>query len=181
YPLPDRIAHAIARCARGGRNGKGCVVVFAAGNSGTDINNPPTSQNGLATHPDVVAVSACSSRDEYSDYSNFGKEIWVCAPSSGLGAWDIITADVTGTYIDAAGVERSCGYAAGDYNQHFNGTSSSCPLVAGVCALVLSANPELSSAEVREIIKRTARMIGPDSEYQDGHSTKFGFGCVDAE
>ena len=75
YPLPDRIAHAIGRCAKDGRNGKGCIVVFAAGNSGADINNPPTSQNGLATHPDVLAVSACSSRDEYSDYSNFGKEI----------------------------------------------------------------------------------------------------------
>jgi subtilisin family serine protease len=181
YPLPDRIAHAIERCAKDGRNGKGCVIVFAAGNSGTDINNPPTSQNGLATHPDVIAVSACSSRDEYSDYSNFGKEIWICAPSSGLGAWDIVTADVTGTYIDAAGVERSSGYASGDYNLHFAGTSSSCPLVAGVCALVLSANPELTSAQVREITKTTARRIGLDSDYQDGHSAKFGYGCVDAE
>ena len=88
---------------------------------------------------------------------------------------------MSGTYIDATGVERASGYAAGDYNFHFTGTSSSCPLVAGICALVLSANPELKSADVREIIKRTARKIGPDTEYQDGHSTKFGFGCVDAE
>jgi subtilisin family serine protease len=181
YPMPDRIAHAIARCASAGRNGKGCVVLFAAGNSATDIDNPPASQNGFATHPDVMAISACSSRDEFSDYSNFGNNIWVCAPSSGLGAWDIITSDVSGTYIDAAGVERSSGYAPGDYTFNFTGTSSACPLVAGVCALVLSANPELKSAEVREIIRRSARKIGPDTEYQDGHSTKFGFGCVDAE
>jgi subtilisin family serine protease len=181
YPLPDRIAHAIARCAKDGRHGKGCVVVFAAGNSGKDINNPPDSQNGFAIHPDVMAVAACSSRDEYSDYSNFGAEIWICAPSSGLGAWDIITSDVSGTYIDAAGVERSSGYARGDYDFNFTGTTSACPLVAGACALVLSANPELKSAEVREIIRRSARKIGPDTEYQDGHSTKFGFGCVDAE
>jgi subtilisin family serine protease len=181
YPLPERIAHAITRCAQDGRNGKGCVIVFASGNSSTDVNDPPTSENGFATHPDVMAVSACSSRDEYSDYSNFGKAIWVCAPSSGLGSWDIITADATGTYVDAAGVERSSGYAPGDYNLHFNGTSSSCPLVSGICALVLSANPELTSAQVRALIKTTARRIGPDSDYQDGHSTKFGYGCVDAE
>jgi subtilisin family serine protease len=181
YPLPDRIAHAIARCAKDGRDGKGCVVVFAAGNSGTDINNPPASQNGLATHPDVIAVSACSSRDEFSDYSNFGADIWICAPSSGLGGWDVITADVTGTYIDASGQTRSNGYAPGDYNFHFTGTSSSCPLVAGICALLLSANSELKSADVKEIIKTTARKIGPAAEYRDGHSTKFGFGCIDAE
>jgi len=34
---------------------------------------------------------------------------------------------------------------------------------------------------VREIIKRTARKIGPASDYRNGHSVKFGFGCVDAE
>jgi len=181
YPLPERIANAIARCAKDGRTGKGCVVVFAAGNSGKDVNDPPRSQNGFATHPDVMAVSACSSRDEYSDYSNFGKEVCICAPSSGLGGWDIITSDVTGTYVDAAGVEHSSGYAAGDYNLNFTGTSSACPLVAGVCALVLSANPGLTSVEVREIIQRSARKIGPDTDYHDGHSTKFGFGCVDAE
>ena len=181
YPLCDRIAHAIARCAKEGRNGKGCVVLFAAGNSKSDIDDPPRSQNGFATHPDVMAISACSSRDEFSDYSNFGKDVWACAPSSGQGAWDITTADVTGTYIDASGRERSSGYAAGDYNPHFTGTSSACPLAAGVCALVLSANPELTSAEVREIVKSTARKVGPASDYRNGRSVKFGFGCVDAE
>jgi len=181
YPLPARIAHAITRCATEGRNGKGCVILFAAGNDRRDIDDPPRSQNGLATHPDVMAISACSSRDEFSSYSNFGKDVWVCAPSSGQGAWDITTADVTGTYIDASGRERSSGYAAGDYNPHFTGTSSACPLAAGVCALVLSANPELTAAEVRDIVKRTARKIGPASDYRNGRSVKFGFGCVDAE
>jgi subtilisin family serine protease len=181
YPLPERIAQAISRCAKNGRNGKGCVIVFAAGNSATDINDPPNSQNGFATHPDVIAVSACTSRDTHSDRSSFGREISVCAPSGGLGAWNIITSDVSGTYLDAAGVEHSSGYAPGDYNFNFTGTSSACPLVAGICALVLDANPELTSAEVREIIKRTARKIGPESEYPNGHSTKFGHGCVDGE
>ena len=181
YALPDRIAHAISRCVNEGRNGKGCVVVFAAGNDGKNVNDPPRTQNGFATHPEVVAVAASSSLDERSDYSNLGKEIWVCAPSSGFGGWDIISADVSGTYVDAAGNQRNSGYSEGDYNFHFKGTSSACPLVAGICALVLSANPDLKAAQVRDIIKGTARKIGPASEYQNGHSTKFGFGCIDAE
>jgi subtilisin family serine protease len=181
FPLCMRISDAIARCARKGRNGKGCVILFAAGNDKSDIDDPPRTKNGLAIHPDVMAISACSSQDAFSDYSNFGKDVWVCAPSSGSGGWDVTTADATGTYIDASGRERSSGYASGDYNPHFTGTSSACPLAAGVCALVLSANPELTSAEVRDIIKRTARKIGPASDYRNGRSVKFGFGCVDAE
>jgi subtilisin family serine protease len=182
YPLPLRIAQAISRCAREGRNGKGCVIVFAAGNSGKDINNLPASLNGFAIHPDVISVSACSSLDTFSSrYSNFGKDISVCAPSNELGGLSILTADVTGTYMDAKGVTQNNGYAEGDYNFNFEGTSSACPLVAGICALVLSANPDLSAAEVRDIIRQTARKIGSSSDYQDGHSTKFGYGCVNAE
>jgi subtilisin family serine protease len=181
YPLPQRVADAIARCARDGRQGRGCVVVFAAGNSGKNVNDPPNFQNGFATHPDVVVVAASTSRDTHADYSNFGNEISVCAPSGGLGGWNIITSDVRGTYTDSDGVERSSGYADGDYNVNFTGTSSACPLVAGVAALVLSANPWLTSAEVREILKSTARKIGPAGDYANGHSVRFGHGCIDAD
>lgn len=181
YPLGTRVINAIARCARTGRSGKGCIVVFAAGNSSSDIDDPPRFHNGFANHPDVLAVSACSSRDEYSDYSNFGARIAVCAPSSGLGSWPIVTSDARGTYVDAGGTTWDAGYAASDYYFYFGGTSSACPLVAGICALVLDANPDLTADQVREIVKATARRIGPESEYVGAHSPKFGYGCIDAE
>ncbi len=181
YPLCERISKAIERCAKQGRNGKGCVVVFAAGNSGSNVNDPPNSQNGFAIHPDVIAVAASTSMDRRASYSDWGKEIAVCSPSGGFPGWNIATADATGTYVDGNGVQRSSGYAPGDYNIEFTGTSSSCPLVAGVCSLILSANPELTGSEVRRILEITARKIGEDSDYQDGHSEKFGYGCVNAE
>jgi subtilisin family serine protease len=181
YELPLRIARAIHRCATEGRGGKGCVVVFAAGNNGKDVNDLPRSLNGLATHPDVLAVAASTSLDKRANYSAKGREIAVCAPSKGLGGLGITTADVTGTYVDDRGVERGRGYHVGSYYSDFSGTSSACPLVAGVCSLVLSANPELTAADVRTIIRRTARQIGKPSDYVDGHSTKFGHGCVNAE
>jgi subtilisin family serine protease len=181
YTLPDRIAHAISRSATEGRDGLGCAVVFAAGNSSLDINDHPRSENGLARHPQVIAVSASTSMDEFADYSNFGEEIWVCAPSGGLGGWSVTTSDVRGSYTDAEGVERASGYADGDYNPYFTGTSSACPLVAGVCALLLSANSDLTAEQVRQVIRETARRIGEESGYENGHSTKFGYGCIDAE
>lgn len=179
FPLSTRAYRAIERCARFGRGGKGCVVVFAAGNANHDINDPEGGTlDGFATHPDVIAVAASTSRDRRSNYSNFGKEISVCAPSSGAGGWGILTADVTG--VDPV-TGTPLGYDNGDYTYDFGGTSSACPLVAGTAALVLSVDPSLTSAEVKTLLQDTARKIGSAGSYgADGHSDQFGYGCVNA-
>ncbi|MEM1299612.1 MAG: S8 family serine peptidase, partial [Pseudomonadota bacterium] len=122
-----------------------------------------------------------TSRDERSNYSNYGAEVSICAPSSGKGGWGITTADVQGTYTDANGIRRPMGYSIGDYTHGFGGTSSACPLAAGVAALVLGAHPDLTAAEVRKILESTARKIGDLSTYDaEGHSPYHGYGCVNA-
>src|SRR5262249_26088908 len=77
YYQPSTVMNeAIANCAQTGRGGLGCVIVFAAGNSNHDINDPGgRTFDGFAVHPDVIAVAACNSLDQKSNYSNFGKEI----------------------------------------------------------------------------------------------------------
>lgn len=179
FVLSTRANRAIERCARQGRGGKGCVVVFAAGNSNHDINDPAGGTvDGFATHPDVIAVAASTSRDQRADYSNFGKEISVCAPSSGAGGWGILTSDVTG--IDPV-TGSPLGYDRGDYSYEFGGTSSACPLVAGIAALILSVDPGLTAREVKDLLQKTARKIGGSGSYgANGHSPRFGYGCVDA-
>jgi len=181
FTLSTRIHHAIERCARFGRNGKGCVIVFAAGNETRDINDPGAdSINGFAIHPDVIAVAASNSVDKRSSYSNFGDAIWLCAPSSGAGGKGVTTADVRGSYVEN-GVTRFAGYSPGLYTHDFGGTSSSTPLVAGVAALLLSVRPDLTSREVKELLARTARKIGDPADYgPDGRSRLYGHGCVNA-
>lgn len=177
FPLSTRASRAIAKCAREGRGGRGCVVVFAAGNENSDTNDPAAGTvSGFANHPDVIAVAASNSRDQRSNYSNFGAAISVCAPSSGAGGWGVLTSDVTGM----AGAGAFLGYADGDYTYDFGGTSSACPLVAGIAALVLSVKPNLSAAEVKRLLQGSARKIGPPSSYKNGHSRQFGHGCVNA-
>ena len=173
---------AIAKCARDGRSGLGCVIVFAAGNSNHDINDPTgNTLDGFAVHPDVIAVAACTSMDERSNYSNFGREISVCAPSNGARGVGIVTSDVSGTFL-SNGQDIPAGYDASDYTTTFGGTSSATPLVAGICALILSVNPSLTSREVKQILESTTRRIGPETSYDDrGHSIFFGFGCVNAD
>lgn len=168
----------IRKALTSGRNGKGCVVVFAAGNEGRQY------INYYANVPGVIAVGASTSNDTHARYSNRGQGLSVVAPSD--GGWPIIAARASWDqgnagmpadkkyYVD--GVDR------GPYYKHFGGTSSATPLVAGICALVLSANPNLTSLEVKSILERTADKIGPPREYDArGYSTKYGYGRVNAD
>ena len=168
---------AIARAARKGRNGKGCVIVYAVGNDDLDF------VSFYSAHPDVIAVAACTSKDEHASYSNRGREVAICAPSNGdwpitaaRAWWDEGVSWETGSYR-----YWRDGKSRGDRYKHFGGTSSACPLVAGICALVLSVNPDLTAREVKEILTETADKIGSPSEYINRHSTKYGYGRINAD
>lgn len=174
---PDKVA-AIGRAARDGRGGKGCVICYAAGNEGVDY------VNFYATHPDVICVGASTSEDEHPDYSNTGPEVTVVAPSNG-GYYPIVSAraywdDGIEGEVGAAKWYYGDGIDRGSKYQHFGGTSSSTPLVAGICALILSANPNLTAREVKQVLCQTADKIGSPSEYVNGKSLRFGYGRVNA-
>jgi hypothetical protein len=62
-----------------------------------------------------------------------------------------------------------------NYTQRFGGTSAACPQVAGVAALMLSANPNLTVSQVRSKLRSTARDLGAT-----GYDTTYGYGLVDA-
>lgn len=168
---------AIARAARQGRNGKGCVILFAAGNEDLEY------LNYYAAHPDVIAVAASTSQDTHASYSNRGREVSVCAPSN--GDWPIIAARAwwdEGLSGEVGNYKFwRDGRSRGQYYKHFGGTSSATPLVAGICALILSANPNLTAKEVKEILQSTADKIGSPAEYSNGRSLKYGYGRVNAD
>ncbi|MEN0006257.1 MAG: S8 family serine peptidase [Bacteroidota bacterium] len=168
---------AIAKAATKGRKGKGCIIIFSAGNEDLSY------VNYYAAHPNVIAVGASTSDDNHASYSNRGKELSVTAPSN--GGWPIIAARAWWDqgWKNEFGARRfwADGRDRGEHYKHFGGTSSSAPLVAGVCALILSANPDLTAKEVKDILQQTADKIGHPSEYVNGHSRKFGYGRVNAD
>ncbi len=169
---------AIARAAKEGRGGKGCVICYAAGNEGMDY------INYYGTIPEVISVGACTSNDEHASYSNQGPELTIVAPSN--GDWPIIAARAwwdEGTPGESGHFKYWMdGQNRGDRYQHFGGTSSATPLVAGICALMLSANPNLTAREVKEIVISTADKIGAAADYDaSGHSVRFGHGRINAD
>jgi hypothetical protein len=91
-----------------------------------------------------------------------------------------------GVLIPTTDRQGSNGYVTGDYILNFNGTSSACPHVAGVAALVLSVNPNLTGQQVRDIIESTAQKVGeytyqPTADRPNGtRNDQMGYGLVDA-
>jgi subtilisin family serine protease len=217
YPLSLRQSAAITRAATQGRDGKGCVIVFAAGNANRPVKGTVNESgwqqnaisgstnwlNGFTVHPDIMAISACTSLNKKAVYSNWGSEISVCAPSNnappGIGLPSLgyvytppqIQAPIRGLGIVTTDRIAQSGYDSGNFTNTFGGTSSACPLVAGVAALVLSANSDLTAKDVRQILEQTADKItdtDPDLQFglrkgtyeNSGRSDWFGYGKVNA-
>jgi len=177
-PLPDSTRLALDYVVTRGRNGKGCIVLFAAGNGNESVDN-----DGYASYERVLAVAASNDRSVRSVYSDFGDAIFCAFPSNDFefpeedrpapltpGIW---TTDRT----------ARPGYSNDDYTNSFGGTSSACPGAAGVAALVLSCNPSLTRDEVNDVLRRACEQIDPeDGEYDEqGHSHLYGYGRLNAE
>ncbi|HEY9647802.1 MAG TPA: S8 family serine peptidase, partial [Chroococcidiopsis sp.] len=217
FPLSLRQRAVLTRVATEGRNGKGCVVVFAAGNANRPTNGsinergwqpeqvkgPTAWLNGFAVHPDVMAVSACTSLSKKSTYSNWGANVSVAAPSdNGVpGIWlpetgyvatgPAVRVPLEGISIFTSDRLGAAGYDQSNFTAGFGGTSSATPVVAGVAALVLSVNPDLTAREVKQLLQDTAdKIVDPDPDVQlgfqwgrydaSGHSQWFGYGRVNA-
>ena len=165
---------ALQNGVRNGRGGLGNIFVFAAGNFRTLQNN--VNYNPLANSRYTIAVTAIDHRGEKSFYSDSGASLLVSGYSNNIDP-GITTTDLQG----------SDGYnPEGDYNDGFGGTSSAAPLVSGVIALMLEANPNLTYRDVQHILVETSTQNDPtDSDWAingAGHEVnhKYGFGAVDA-
>ena len=145
---------------------KGIVVVVAAGNDGSSLPAYP------AAFPDSISVSACDPQLELAPYSNFGTTIDFGAPGGNL-ALDLTGDGYGDGVLSLIGIETAAGIEFSLSFQH--GTSMACPHVAGVVALMKSENPDLSVAEVREILADTAIDVGAE-----GPDLKFGAGVINA-
>ena len=178
--LPDSTRLAMDWAVTQGRSGKGCVITFAAGNG-----NESVDEDKYASYPRAIAVAACNDRGKKSEYSDHGRAIHCAFPSNDTtsartpGIW---TTDRSGRVGYNWG-HPSLGDAAGDYTSRFGGTSSACPGVAGVAALVLARNPSLRWDEVKDVIRRSCDRIDPTGGRYDanGHSRKYGYGRVNAK
>lgn len=137
---------------------KDVLVVAAMGNAGEN------SQEYPAGYPGVMAVGATDRDDQVADFSNYGSWISVSAPG----------VDILSTLPrNPVGVTRLEGKET--MQDVMDGTSMASPFVAGLAALVRSANPTLTAAEVKARIERSCDDLGPR-----GFDEKYGWGRINA-
>lgn len=175
--LPDSTRLAIDYALKNGRGGKGCVILFAAGNGNEDVKN-----DGYASYPGVVAVAACNDTGRRSVYSDYGDALWVCFPSGDFGYKPFKHPAPVSEGLRTTDRLKKDGYDPSDYTNSFGGTSGACPGAAGTVALMLAVNPALTQPEVKELLRRSCRRIDEAGGEYDakGHSIWYGYGRVDA-
>lgn len=175
-----------------GRGGKGCVVVFSVGNNDCDFTNCPIyggdGRHWAAYEKTIAVASSAISPPDAAEVkvstSNFGLPLDVCAPGGGPGG-GTEARTLSTTNVGAGDTAGSAGGVSLDYDD-FGQTSCACPQVAGVAALMLSTNPDLTWVEVRQILRDTAVQIDagntdPVGQWVGGFSQWYGQGRIDAQ
>ena len=153
------IDNAISAALTQGRGGLGSVVVFSAGNA--EPNGNTRVKYPANSNPDILCVGALSPCGERKNPNSCDGEQWHSCFGSEL---DIMAPGVLipTTYINDSGNSSVVHSEGGYYHTAFNGTSAACPHVAGVAALMLKVNPELTVKEVNDLIESTANKVRAD-------------------
>jgi len=123
---------------------QGGLLVWAAGNENRNLTISDRDAD------DIIVAAATDQNDNKASFSNFGRFVDVAAPG-----------------VSVFTTDRSGGYAA------VSGTSFSCPLTAGLCALIWSFNPSLTPDEVEAVLKAGADDLG-----NSGIDDIFGHGRI---
>ncbi|XP_047190979.1 endoprotease bli-like isoform X2 [Scophthalmus maximus] len=153
-----------------GRGGKGSVFVWAAGNGG--MQHDHCGADGYVNSIHSVAIGAVTQT---------GKPAYFGEPCPGVMAVTLTGAGVGGALplVTVTAVADGC-------VTHFPGTSSAAPIAAGILALVLEVNPELTWRDVQHLVASTAKIPDPEEPgwninaagYHVHH--RYGFGLLDA-
>ena len=188
---------ALLSAATNGRGGLGTINVFAAGNGfqngdDTNLHAFQSSINGIT----VAAVDANGTVNSPGATLTWNAPggpytlTYLSGRSSTPGASILVSAPATGITSDT--IAGWGGLPGGDQQANWSGTSFATPLVSGVVALMLQANPNLGLRDVQQILAYTARLTNPsdpswlinDAVNWNGGglhvSDDYGFGLVDA-
>ena len=168
-----------------GRQGRGVVMIRAGGDGRGLVLN--ANDDGYASDPRVIAVTAVRQNGRAATYSSPGACLLVAAPGGDTN--DNAAVFTTDRQGPTAGYNTNV-YAndLADYvsSPEINGTSLAAPQIAGLAALLLSANPDLMVRDVQQILLLSARhfdLADPDLRTNGAGlqvSHNVGFGVPDA-
>ncbi len=156
----------ISNSVTAGRGGRGVNLVRAASNY--RVSQGDANADGYAADPRAITVAAARSDGRAARYSNPGACVLVAGPSAesmpagsplDLSFPTLVTTDRTGSSgrNPVVTTTDSADYRFGSTG--FDGTSGSTPIVSGVIALMLSANPQLTYRDVQQVLLLSSRHL----------------------
>ena len=155
------LEEALLNAVTEGREGKGCIVVFASGNA---AKNRMVVDYPACFTPELLVVGSINAQEKKSTFSGYGSTLDVVAPGE-----DIYLTMYGDSYIIDSG------------------TSFAAPHVSAIASLMLSVNPTLTRKEVVDIIESTAQKVGEYDYVDYGFASpngrrhvRVGYGLVDA-
>ncbi len=161
----------------------GIIVCHAAGNSGPSNNG----FDGFAAASNCISIAASDDLDTITREDDIIAEYSSRGPRHDNGddnPYNELKPDLTapGTHINQAQFDIMGDGSGNGYGNRGSGTSYATPVIAGVCALMLEANPNLTPELVREILHLTAERRGEPSipDLDPIWNKDFGYGIVDA-
>lgn len=170
--------------AHNGRGGLGTAIVTAGGNqraAGGNAQGSPTNSNRFS-----IQVAAINAQGDLSTLQAAAK------PFSNPGASLLVAAPGSNVLSTSRMLETEQGSTFGNHYSSTNGTSFAAPIVSGIIALMLQANPNLGYRDIQQILAISARqLVDAQTDWADNHarnwngagmhvSHDYGFGEVDA-
>jgi len=176
-PYDNFVTESVAYAAQYGRNGRGTVVIFAAGNEGCN-----TDLNENFQTDDFVVVSALAANGAIASYSNYGAAIDIGSPAGYDITIDMRALTTTDSTLPGKGYNP---HYVGDlpdqnYTRFFNGTSGAAPQVTAAIALMLTVAPYLTVTEAIACLKSSAAVPIQPCKYGDS-SLCYGAGVLNVQ
>ncbi|MCG5259917.1 peptidase [Cupriavidus gilardii] len=155
---------------------RGVVVVAAAGNRAGAVEAPADCRG-------VIAVTAHVNDGENASYANVGPQIAISAPGGGCGNSKISNGTCLAPPSTIRTLTNDGETTARNYTLvNSQGTSFAAPMVSGVASLMLAVNGNLSTAQVTELLKSSARPHPANTYCTTGSNTNTcGAGLLDAD
>lgn len=167
FPLKPLEDAGISNAITAGRGGRGVIMVRASSNSRKLLAD--ANVDGYASDARIITVAAARSDGRVARYSNPGACVLVAGVSAEVqeGFSSLLDSSfpslVTTDLLGAAGANNFGPLPdSGDYRygaSGFTGTSGATPIVAGVVALMLSANPNLTYRDAQQALLLSSRQV----------------------
>lgn len=133
---------------------QGSIVVCGAGNDSENLTNNNTYYPQMVKN--VITVGATTPENRKANFSNFGDGVDIYAIGNLMTSYD----------------------TSGNKVTNWGGTSGAAPVVSSICALLVTAKPNITVDEIKQLLLETGYALNGENENHDTRIIADAYGCI---